>query len=83
MTPDDSREPAASQPPPPEAGRTDRSHWNWLLIVPVAIPLLTILYNDDEPRLAGFPAFYWIQLAFIPLGVACTVLVYQMTKKRG
>ncbi|GGU03976.1 DUF3311 domain-containing protein [Actinomadura citrea] len=83
MTPDDSREPTPTQPPPPEADRTDRSPWNWLLIVPVALPLLTFLYNSDKPRLAGFPAFYWIQLAFIPLGVACTVLVYQMTKKRG
>lgn len=47
------------------------------------VPLLTLLYNSDSPRLAGFPAFYWIQLSFIPLGVACTVIVYQMTKKRG
>ncbi|GAA4386891.1 hypothetical protein GCM10023088_58380 [Actinomadura verrucosospora] len=83
MTPDDSREPTPTQPPPPDADRTDRSPWNWLLVVPVVLPLLTLLYNSDEPRLAGFPAFYWIQLAFIPLGVACTVLVYQMTKKRG
>ncbi|MEV0666875.1 DUF3311 domain-containing protein [Actinomadura luteofluorescens] len=83
MTPDDSREPTPTQPPPAGADRTDRSPWNWLLIVPVALPLLTFLYNSDKPRLAGFPAFYWIQLAFIPLGVACTVLVYQMTKKRG
>jgi hypothetical protein len=69
--------------PSPDAERTDRSPWNWLLVIPVAVPLLTLLYNSDKPRLAGFPAFYWIQLAFIPLGVACTVVVYQMTKKRG
>ncbi|WP_149263583.1 DUF3311 domain-containing protein [Actinomadura sp. K4S16] len=77
------RDPRPSPSPDGRADRSDRSPWNWLLIIPVAIPLLTLLYNSDKPRLAGFPAFYWIQLAFIPLGVACTVLVYQMTKKRG
>lgn len=82
MTPDESKEPAAA-PSPPGDGRSDRSAWNWLLVVPIVVPLLTFIFNSDKPRLAGFPAFYWIQLAFIPLGVACTVVVYQMTKKRG
>jgi hypothetical protein len=82
LTPDTPKEPAQAQPPPQE-GRSDRSVWNWLLAVPVVVPLLTFLFNSDSPRLAGFPAFYWIQLSFIPLGVACTVIVYQMTKKRG
>jgi hypothetical protein len=82
LTPDKPKEPAPAQPPPQD-GRSDRSVWNWLLVVPVVVPLLTFLFNSDSPRLAGFPAFYWIQLSFIPLGVACTVIVYQMTKKRG
>jgi hypothetical protein len=60
----------------------DKSPWNWLLFVPIVVPLLTPLYNRDEPRLFGFPAFYWVQLAFIVLGVGTTTLVYQMTKKR-
>ncbi|HEU5028455.1 MAG TPA: DUF3311 domain-containing protein [Spirillospora sp.] len=72
----------ASQDPPEPARRSDRSPWNWLLIVPIVVPLLTFLFNSDGPRLAGFPAFYWMQLAFIPLGVACTVIVYLMTRKR-
>jgi hypothetical protein len=61
----------------------DRSPWNWLLFVPIIVPLLTPLFNADAPRLFGFPRFYWLQLAFIVLGVASTTLVYQMTKKRG
>ncbi len=64
------------------APRSDRSPWNWLLLVPIVIPLLTFLYNDTEPRVGGFPRFYWLQLAFIGLGVACTAIVYRMTKKR-
>ncbi|MFI6519300.1 DUF3311 domain-containing protein [Spirillospora sp. NPDC050679] len=73
----------AEQDLPPASRRTDRSPWNWLLVVPVILPLLTLLFNKDEPRIAGFPAFYWIQLCFIPLGVACTVVVYRMTRKKG
>ena len=41
------------------------------------------LFNAKEPTLFGFPRFYWLQLAFILLGVGTTTLVYQMTKKRG
>ena len=65
----------------PETPRSDRSPWNWLLLIPIVVPLLTFLYNHDEPRLAGFPMFYWLQLAFILLGVGTTTLVYQMTKR--
>jgi hypothetical protein len=60
-----------------------RGGWQWLLIVPVVVPLLTFLYNGKDPRLLGFPRFYWLQLAFIVLGVATTAFVYQMTKDRG
>ncbi|MEO3830273.1 DUF3311 domain-containing protein [Actinomadura sp. B10D3] len=70
-------------PPADPTARSDRSSWNWLLVVPVVVPLLTLLFNSDGPSLAGFPAFYWIQFAFIPLGVACTVVVYLMTRKKG
>ncbi|MCW2880257.1 MAG: hypothetical protein JWQ95_4357 [Sphaerisporangium sp.] len=63
--------------------RSDRSPWNWLLLVPIVIPLVPALYNSDEPRLLGFPLFYWLQLAFIILGVTATTIVYQVGKKRS
>ncbi len=63
------------------APRTDRSPWNWLLLIPIVVPLLTPLYNFDSPRLWGFPAFYWLQFAFIILGVVTTPIVYRMTKR--
>jgi hypothetical protein len=56
------------------------TRWYWLLLVPVVVPLLTFLYNDLEPRLFGFPLFYWLQLAFVPMGVLCTFVVYRKTR---
>jgi Protein of unknown function (DUF3311) len=53
--------------------------WNLLLLVPLLV-LLTPLYNSDEPRLFGFPLFYWLQLLFIPLGVVCVWVVYRKTR---
>jgi hypothetical protein len=60
----------------------DRNPLYWLLLVPIVVPLLVPLYNGDGPRLFGFPRFYWLQLAFILIGVGTTTLVYQMTKGR-
>jgi hypothetical protein len=67
---------------PDTSSRTDRSPWNWLLLIPIVVPLVTVLFNGQQPSLFGFPRFYWLQLAFIIIGVASTTLVYQLTKKR-
>jgi hypothetical protein len=61
--------------------RSDRSRWNWLLLVPIVAPLLVPLYNHLDPTLFGWPRFYWLQLAFVALGVATTSLVYRMTRR--
>ena len=75
---------SATTPPPDRATppvRSDRSPWNWLLLVPIVVPLLVPLYNREEPELFGWPFFYWVQLLFVPLGVATTVLVYRATRR--
>jgi hypothetical protein len=64
------------------AENPDRSPWVLLLIVPVVIPLITAIYNSVEPKLFGMPAFYWMQLAFVPLSALCTAVVYFKTRKR-
>ena len=66
---------------PEPAAESERSPWNWLLAVPIILPLLTPLFNRKSPPLFGFPAFYWLQLAFVLVGVASTVVVYRMTKR--
>lgn len=52
-----------------------------LLLVPL-LALVTPVFNRDEPRLLGFPLFYWVQFLFIPLGVVCVAVVYLKTGDR-
>jgi hypothetical protein len=76
-----------SSTPPRDAGpgtiphRSDRSPWNWLLLVPIVVPLIVPLYNRVEPTLFGWPFFYWAQFAFVGLGVLTTVVVYRATRR--
>ncbi len=77
---------AAPEPEAPTTARSrakDHSPWNWLLVIPIVVPLIPAFFTAGSPRLFGFPRFYWLQLAYILLGVGTTTLVYQMTKKRG
>jgi Protein of unknown function (DUF3311) len=61
--------------------RSDRSPWNWLLIVPLLVTLYPPLYNRVAPELFGLPFFYWYQLAIISVGVLCTYLVYRSSSR--
>lgn len=63
--------------------RTDRSWWNWLLLVPLLAVVYPPLYNRIEPVLLGIPFFYWYQLAVIPVSVVCTVIVYRAGRRSG
>jgi hypothetical protein len=72
----------ADDPVHPPAERTDHSPWNLLLLLAVVVPLLTFLYDGAEPRLFGFPRFYWLQLSFVGLTVVATAIVYRMTKRK-
>jgi hypothetical protein len=61
----------------------DRSHraWYWLLIVPLVGLLIPPIYNRADPEFIGLPFFYWYQLAWVPISVALTALVYRKTRE--
>jgi hypothetical protein len=65
--------------------RRERSHrhWYWLLLVPLIGLLIPTIYNQNDPELIGLPFFYWYQLAWVPVSVAVTALVYIKTRDRG
>jgi hypothetical protein len=65
-----------------EVGNPDWSPWVLLLIVPVVLPLVPAIYNRVSPELFGIPAFYWIQLLFVPMSAICTGIVYLKTRKK-
>jgi hypothetical protein len=54
--------------------------WNVLLVLPLIATLIPGIYNRETPRLLHVPFFYWYQMAAIPLGVLCVVLVYRNTR---
>ncbi len=66
-----------------DATRSDRSPWNWLLLVPLLVTLVPSLYNRLRPELFGIPFFYWYQFLAIAVGVGCTLVVYVKTRTRG
>jgi hypothetical protein len=73
--------PATSSPADLVPRRSDRSPWNWLLLVPILVPLIVPLYNAVDPKWGGWPRFYWLQMLFVILGVVTTTIVYRMTRR--
>ena len=69
MSPDFPTRPIPSSGPAAPVARTDRNPWNWLLLIPITLPLLTFVYNRETPTLFGFPFFFWFQLLFAPLAL--------------
>jgi hypothetical protein len=67
---------------PTVPARRGRAAWYWLLALPGVLPLVLPLYDRVEPRLLGFPFFYWCQLAFAGLAVVCLSLTHVLTKGR-
>ena len=70
--------PRTEEGPPP---RSDKTPWNWLLVVPLLVTLFPPLYNRRTPELMGIPFFYWYQLAAISIGVVTTLVVYRASRR--
>jgi Protein of unknown function (DUF3311) len=73
---------------PPDGGRllhpanTDYNPWNWLLLIPIVLPVLVFMYNTWTPKLGGFPFFFWWQIMFTLLAAAVSGLVFVLTKQK-
>jgi len=52
-----------------------------LLAVGIVAPLLVGLYDSVEPRLAGFPFYYWFQFLLIPVVSLLTFIAFRLSLK--
>ena len=59
------------------------SAMRWLLVLPFVGLLWVPLFNMREPALFGFPFFYWYQLAWVPVGMVITWLVWRSEREPG
>jgi putative solute:sodium symporter small subunit len=56
--------------------KTSKKRWYWLLIVPWILSLWIPSYNHLEPRLFGFPFFYWYQMFLVIVAAIVIGIVY-------
>ena len=58
---------------------TRQRWWYALLALPILAMLWVPAYAGGTPELAGFPFFYWYQLAWIVIGAVVTAVVHCAT----
>lgn len=52
-----------------------------ILLVAIVVPLLVPTYDQKEPRLWGFPFFYWYQLVWVFLCAGLCGLSFWLLKR--
>lgn len=52
-----------------------------LLLIGIVVPLLVGTYDQIEPRLFGFPFFYWYQLLWVFLAAGVCGLCYWLLRR--
>jgi hypothetical protein len=52
-----------------------------LLLIGIVLPLLVSTYDQVEPRLFGFPFFYWYQLIWVFLAAGLCGLSFLLLKR--
>jgi hypothetical protein len=70
-----------SRPP----ARPSPSRGLWIVIVAVLAPAIILplwvpLYDKVDPRLNGWPFFFWFQMAMILFATACTFIAFTLSK---
>jgi hypothetical protein len=51
-----------------------------ILAPAIIIPLWVPLYDKVDPRLNGWPFFFWFQMAMILFATACTVVAFVISR---
>ncbi|WP_091518280.1 DUF3311 domain-containing protein [Microlunatus soli] len=79
------------QPDPERAGNPDADpRWKLtptkivvavILLAAIVLPLLTSSYSRVDPRLFGFPFFYWYQFLWVFLAAACCWISYVLLRR--
>ena len=52
-----------------------------ILLVAIVVPLLVPTYDQKEPRVFGFPFFYWYQLLWVFICAALVGLSFWLLKR--
>jgi hypothetical protein len=52
-----------------------------ILLVGIVVPLLVSTYDQVDPRLFGFPFFYWYQLLWVFIAAGLCALSYLLLKR--
>jgi hypothetical protein len=52
-----------------------------ILLFAIVVPLLVSTYDQVNPRLFGFPFFYWYQLAWVFLAALCCSICFYLLKR--
>jgi hypothetical protein len=60
-----------------------RKGFQWLLVIPMVLPLLVPLYNRIDPQVWGIPMFYWYPFACGVFAILIMTFVYLVTKGRS
>lgn len=64
------------------SSKNKAKRWYWLLTFPWILALWVPSYNHIEPRLFGFPFFYWYQLVLVFVAAATIGVVYYKAHAR-
>jgi len=51
-----------------------------LLLIPCVLSAVPLFYNLIEPRLFGFPFFYWFQILLIPVS-SLTIYIFHKARR--
>jgi Na+/melibiose symporter-like transporter len=52
-----------------------------ILLIAIVVPLLVSTYDQAEPKLWGFPFFYWYQLVWVFIAAGLCALSYLLLKR--